>query len=126
MVSAGDYATAAAAAGRMPVGSGDGVIDLPGIARVMSAYQDVKSQAGAIDFEDVLLLMVALIGDRPDIADVIRSQYRWFTVDEYQDITPAQDRLLVRLARRARRRVRRRRREPDHLLVRRGQPRRAG
>ena len=94
MVSAGDYATAAAAAGRLPVGSGDGVIDLPGIARVMSAYQDVKSQAGAIDFEDVLLLMVALIGDRPDIADMIRSQYRWFTVDEYQDITPAQDRLL--------------------------------
>ncbi len=94
MVSAGDYATAAAAAGRMPVGSGDGVIDLPGIARVMSAYQDAKSAAGAIDFEDVLLAMVALIGDRPDIADVIRSQYRWFTVDEYQDITPAQDRLL--------------------------------
>ena len=94
MVSAGDYATAAAAAGRLPVGSGDGVIDLPGIARVMSAYQDVKSEAGAIDFEDVLLLMVALIGDRPDIADIIRSQYRWFTVDEYQDITPAQDRLL--------------------------------
>ncbi len=94
MVSAGDYATAAAMAGRMPVGSGESAIDLAGIARVMSAYQDVKSQAGAIDFEDVLLLMVALIGDRPDIADVIRSQYRWFTVDEYQDITPAQDRLL--------------------------------
>ena len=94
MVSAGDYATVAAAAGRTPVGSGEGAIDLPGIARVMSAYQDVKSAAGAIDFEDVLLLMVALIGDRPDIADVIRSQYRWFTVDEYQDITPAQDRLL--------------------------------
>ena len=94
MVSAGDYATAAAAAGRLPVGSGDSAIDLPGIARVMSAYQDVKSQAGAIDFEDVLLLMVALIGDRPDIADAIRAQYRWFTVDEYQDITPAQDRLL--------------------------------
>ncbi len=94
MVSAGDYAAAAAAAGRAPVGSGDSVVDLPGIARVMSAYQDVKSQVGAIDFEDVLLLMVALIGDRPDIADAIRAQYRWFTVDEYQDITPAQDRLL--------------------------------
>jgi DNA helicase II / ATP-dependent DNA helicase PcrA len=94
MVSAGDYATAAAAAGRLPVGSGDNLIDLPGIARVISAYQDVKSQAGAIDFEDVLLAMIALIGDRPDIADTIRAQYRWFTVDEYQDITPAQDRLL--------------------------------
>jgi DNA helicase-2/ATP-dependent DNA helicase PcrA len=94
MVSAGDYATAAAAAGRLPVGSGDTLIELPGIARVISAYQDAKSQAGAIDFEDVLLAMIALIGDRPDIADAIRAQYRWFTVDEYQDITPAQDRLL--------------------------------
>ncbi len=94
MISAGDYATAAAAAGRTPVGFGDTIIDLPGIARVMSAYQDAKSQAGAIDFEDVLLLMVALIGDRPDIADTIRAQYRWFTVDEYQDITPVQDHLL--------------------------------
>ena len=94
MISVGDYASAAAAAGRMPVGAGDNVIDLPGIARVMAAYQDVKSQVGAIDFEDVLLAMIALIGDRPDIADAIRAQYRWFTVDEYQDITPAQDRLL--------------------------------
>ena len=94
MVSAGDYATAAAAAGRTPVGAGETVIDLPGVARVISAYQDVKSRAGAIDFEDVLLAMIALIGDRPDIADAIRAQYRWFTVDEYQDITPAQDRLL--------------------------------
>ena len=39
--------------------------------------------------------MIALIGDRPDIADEIRRHYRWFTVDEYQDITPAQDRLLT-------------------------------
>jgi hypothetical protein len=41
-----------------------------------------------------VVLMVALIGDRPDIADAIRAQYRWFTVDEYQDITPVQDQLL--------------------------------
>ena len=95
MVSAGDYAQVAAAAGRTPVGAGADVIDLPGVARVISAYQDVKLAANSIDFEDVLLTMIALIGDRPDIADEIRRNYRWFTVDEYQDITPAQDRLLT-------------------------------
>ncbi len=94
LVAAGDYATAAAAAGRLPVGSGSEVVDLPGIARVMLAYQQVKSQANAIDFEDVLLTMIAILGDRPDIADEVRRRYRWFTVDEYQDITPAQDVLL--------------------------------
>jgi DNA helicase-2/ATP-dependent DNA helicase PcrA len=95
MVSAGDYAAAAEAAGRTPVGAGADVIDLAGVARVMSAYQDLKVQSNAIDFEDVLLSMVAMIGDRPDVADEIRRHYRWFTVDEYQDITPAQERLLL-------------------------------
>ena len=95
LVSAGGYAEAAAAAGRTPVGAGSDVIDLPGVARVISAYQDVKLAANSIDFEDVLLTMIALIGDRPDIADEIRRHYRWFTVDEYQDITPAQDQLLT-------------------------------
>ncbi|MGB7983218.1 MAG: ATP-dependent DNA helicase UvrD2, partial [Candidatus Nanopelagicales bacterium] len=94
LVSVGDYPAAAAAAGRTPVGAGSEVIDLPGVAQVMSAYQDVKARAHAIDFEDVLLSMVALLGDRPDVADEVRRHYRWFTVDEYQDITPAQDRLL--------------------------------
>ncbi len=95
LVSVGDYPASAAAAGRTPVGAGSEVIELPGIAQVMSAYQDVKTRAHAIDFEDVLLSMVALLGDRPDIADEVRRAYRWFTVDEYQDITPAQDRMLT-------------------------------
>ena len=95
LLSPGDYPEAALAAGRTPVGSGSDVIDLPGIARVMSAYQDRKVAANAIDFEDVLLSMIAMIGDRPDVADEIRRHYRWFTVDEYQDITPAQERLLA-------------------------------
>ena len=95
MVSAGEYPQAAAMAGRAAVGAGSDVIDLPGIAQVMSAYQEVKSRAHALDFEDVLLIMIALLGDRPDVVDEVRRHYRWFTVDEYQDITPAQDALLT-------------------------------
>jgi DNA helicase-2/ATP-dependent DNA helicase PcrA len=95
LVSAGEYVEAAQAAGRTPLGAGADIVDLPEVARVMSAYQDVKERANAIDFEDVLLSMIAMIGDRPDVADEIRRHYRWFTVDEYQDITPAQEHLLA-------------------------------
>lgn len=47
-----------------------------------------------MDFEDVLLLTVAILQDRHDIADQVRSQYQHFVVDEYQDVSPLQQRLL--------------------------------
>ncbi|HHW82630.1 MAG TPA: ATP-dependent DNA helicase UvrD2, partial [Actinomycetales bacterium] len=47
-----------------------------------------------IDFEDVLLTLVGILVDREDIADQVRRQYRFFVVDEYQDVSPLQQRLL--------------------------------
>lgn len=47
-----------------------------------------------IDFEDVLLLTVGILQDRRDIAEQIRTQYQHFVVDEYQDVSPLQQRLL--------------------------------
>ncbi|MFD5565402.1 ATP-dependent DNA helicase UvrD2 [Kitasatospora griseola] len=64
------------------------------IARVYAAYEETKRQRGLIDFEDVLLLTAAILEDRPEIAAQVRSQYRHFTVDEYQDVSPLQQRLL--------------------------------
>jgi DNA helicase-2/ATP-dependent DNA helicase PcrA len=95
MCSPGDYVERAELAGRPGVGSGAEALGPADVARVLSAYQEVKSAAHAIDFEDVLLLVVGLIDERPDVADEIRRHYRWFTVDEYQDITPAQEALLA-------------------------------
>lgn len=64
------------------------------IAQVYRVYEETKSRRGVIDFEDVLLLTAAILEDRPDIADQVRAQYRHFTVDEYQDVSPLQQRLL--------------------------------
>ena len=47
-----------------------------------------------IDFEDLLRAAVWGIEEHPDVAEQIRSQYRHFVVDEYQDVNPAQQRLL--------------------------------
>ncbi|GAA3046138.1 hypothetical protein GCM10020000_27460 [Streptomyces olivoverticillatus] len=57
-------------------------------------YEQLKRERGVIDFEDVLLLTVAVLQDRHDIAETVRRQYQHFVVDEYQDVSPLQQRLL--------------------------------
>lgn len=47
-----------------------------------------------MDFEDVLLNITALLENFPEIAARVRSQYRNFTVDEFQDVSPVQFELL--------------------------------
>src|SRR5699024_345670 len=64
------------------------------IARLLSVYDEAKTERGVIDFEDVLLLMVGILTERGDVADTVRRQYRHFVVDEYQDVSPLQHRLL--------------------------------
>jgi DNA helicase-2/ATP-dependent DNA helicase PcrA len=65
------------------------------LADVFEAYETNKADRGLIDFEDVLLLMVAALNRDPGIAAEVMSTYRWFTVDEFQDVNPLQYRLLT-------------------------------
>lgn len=90
MIAPENYAERAAAAGRTDVAG----YSLPEVAQVMRLYEEVKTQRGVIDFEDVLLILVGILLERPDIARQIRSQYQHFVVDEYQDVSPLQHRLL--------------------------------
>ncbi|MFC5854767.1 ATP-dependent DNA helicase UvrD2 [Streptomyces chlorus] len=83
-----DYPPAAAKAAR------EATRDPAEIAQLYAAYEDLKQERGVIDFEDVLLLTVAVLQDRQDIAGQVRAQYQHFVVDEYQDVSPLQQRLL--------------------------------
>ncbi|MET7357056.1 ATP-dependent DNA helicase UvrD2 [Streptomyces sp. NPDC005562] len=83
-----DYAAAAAKSGR------DVPRDPAEIAQLYGAYEDLKRDRAVIDFEDVLLLAVGILQDRHDIAEQVRAQYQHFVVDEYQDVSPLQQRLL--------------------------------
>lgn len=69
-------------------------VSLADTARAYAAYDEIKSERGLIDFDDVLLMTVGALAERPDIADEVRAAYRWFTVDEFQDVSPVQSRLL--------------------------------
>lgn len=83
-----DYPVAALKSGR------EAPRDLAEIAQIYGTYEQLKRDRGMIDFEDVLLLTVGILQDRHDIAEQIRGQYQHFVVDEYQDVSPLQQRLL--------------------------------
>ncbi|KGM15715.1 ATP-dependent DNA helicase, partial [Actinotalea fermentans ATCC 43279 = JCM 9966 = DSM 3133] len=90
LVPADDYVRAAAATDRpSPAG-----VDRSTVARLIAAYETVKDAQGLVDFEDVLVMLGHMLESRRDVADQVRSQYRHFVVDEYQDVSPAQQYLL--------------------------------
>ena len=59
-----------------------------------AGYEDLKVRKNQFDFEDLLLHATALLETEPEVAMQVRDQYRYFVVDEYQDVNPAQQRLL--------------------------------
>ena len=69
-------------------------LDAETVARVIAAYEDVKRGQGRMDMEDVLLLTAAMLAEDERIAAQIRRQYKFFTVDEFQDVSPLQAALL--------------------------------
>jgi DNA helicase-2/ATP-dependent DNA helicase PcrA len=77
-----------------PIRVSNNKVDATQIAKVYEAYESLKKQERAIDFEDVLLLTVGMLEEERDVRDRVRDQYRYFTVDEYQDVSPLQQRLL--------------------------------
>ncbi len=59
-----------------------------------SAYEAIKDDRRQLDFEDVLLATAGMIETEPRVAQQVREQYRFFVVDEYQDVSPLQQALL--------------------------------
>ncbi|MGL5827831.1 MAG: ATP-dependent helicase, partial [Nocardioides sp.] len=83
------YAQVAAQHGRTVNG-----VDGESVGRVFGTYEDVKRGQGRMDMEDVLLLTAGLLADDERVAAQVRRQYKWFVVDEYQDVSPIQSALL--------------------------------
>jgi DNA helicase-2/ATP-dependent DNA helicase PcrA len=69
-------------------------LDLEKIVDLQRAYESVKDERKQIDFEDVLLVTAGMIESEPRVAQQVREQYRFFVVDEYQDVSPLQQELL--------------------------------
>src|SRR4051794_5286393 len=84
-----DYARVAAQRGRSVTGQ-----DPETVGRVFGSYEEVKRGQGRMDMEDVLLLTAGMLADDERVAAQVRRQYKWFVVDEFQDVSPLQSALL--------------------------------
>ena len=82
------YPSAASAAGRSPSWGPEQV------GRLFEAYERLRRERQLIDFESVLELTAAMVYAEPTVARQVHENFRHFTVDEYQDVSPLQKLLL--------------------------------
>ncbi len=80
------YATAAA--------DRSGPLPAEQMAAVYAEYENRKSRDGLLDYDDMLLRTTQMIEEHPEVAAEVRDRYRHLTVDEFQDVNPAQFALL--------------------------------
>ena len=64
------------------------------VVELQRVYEDLKIKSQKLDWEDVLLLTLGMLQAEPRVLAHVQQQYRFFTVDEYQDISPLQQALL--------------------------------
>ncbi len=64
--------------------------DAATIAKVYEKYDQLLRAANAADFDDLLLLMVRLLRELPDVAQSLSNRFRHVLIDEYQDTNRAQ------------------------------------
>jgi DNA helicase-2/ATP-dependent DNA helicase PcrA len=83
-----DYAAEAASHGRTPP------VDHQAAGRVYAAYENLRRDRHLVDFESVLELTAAILAGHPAAAAEMRDRYRYFVVDEFQDVNPLQKLLL--------------------------------
>ncbi|MFC4122443.1 ATP-dependent DNA helicase UvrD2 [Nonomuraea zeae] len=83
-----DYVAAAAKYHRTPPGPAEEV------ARLYEAYEQIRRERHLVDFETILELTAAVMTEHQEVAAQIRQQYRYFVVDEFQDVNPLQKLLL--------------------------------
>jgi DNA helicase-2/ATP-dependent DNA helicase PcrA len=84
-----DYVRVAGGRGRAVAG-----LDHETVGRLFAGYEEVKRSQSRMDMEDVLLLTAGMLAEEERVAAQVRAQYRWFVVDEFQDVSPLQSALL--------------------------------
>jgi DNA helicase-2/ATP-dependent DNA helicase PcrA len=83
-----DYPAAAAAAGRIPP------LGAETTTRLYAAYETTRRERHLVDFESVLELTAAILAEHRLAAAEVADRYRYFVVDEFQDVNPLQKLLL--------------------------------
>lgn len=76
---------------------GDLAAKMPAIRDIYTRYWERCRQAGAMDFDDLLVYTYLLFRDFPDVLARYQEQFRYVLVDEYQDTNYAQHCIVLQL-----------------------------
>ena len=76
---------------------GDMVVKMPAIRDIYTRYWERCRQAGAMDFDDLLVYTYILFRDYPEVLARYQDQFRYILVDEYQDTNYAQHSIVLQL-----------------------------
>lgn len=68
------------------------------VSVLLERYAAALAESHAVDFDDLIARTVELLEKDSDILAGVRARFQWIAVDEYQDVNPAQHRLLQLLA----------------------------
>ena len=72
--------------------------NLDSIEHLHKMYEQRKQEHQFLDFDDLLVNLLLLLKNHPDIRDRISSRYQYIMVDEYQDTNTIQAEILYLLA----------------------------
>ena len=73
-------------------------IDNEAVRRFAQKYEEVKSKANAIDFEDMLIYSADVLENSENLRQHYCNKHPYVLVDEFQDISPADFRLISQLS----------------------------
>ena len=76
---------------------GDMAAKVPALRDIYTRYWERCRQAGAMDFDDLLVYTYILFRDFPEVLARYREQFRYVLVDEYQDTNYAQHSIVLQL-----------------------------
>ena len=76
---------------------GDMAVKMPAIRDIYTCYWERCRQAGAMDFDDLLVYTYILFRDYPEVLARYQDQFRYILVDEYQDTNYAQHSIVLQL-----------------------------
>lgn len=68
------------------------------IAKIYTLYQSKLKRFNAFDFDDLIMQTVLLLEKNPDVLEYYQRKFRYIMVDEYQDTSHCQFRLVHNLA----------------------------
>ncbi len=93
----GGSAGSAGSGGGGSAGARGSVEAIEAMAEHYRTYEETLRRRGLLDLDDVLLRAHDLIEEDAGFADAVRWRYRHLSVDEFQDVNPAQYRLVRKI-----------------------------